>query len=186
VPVPSAPVAKAGEKIKALSDEAVIAPAYSSTDNAIKYYARTGETYSIDTDGLNKATISSQKISGLADVLWSPDQTKVISKTTLANGSAQFYYYDYSTQKGVPIKKNTDEIAWQTNGNKIFYKYYDPATKKRTLNISDPDGTNWTKLADIDYRNISISQIPQSSLVSFWNKPDAYTETIFDSIPALR
>ncbi|HAT75124.1 MAG TPA: hypothetical protein DCS28_03745, partial [Candidatus Moranbacteria bacterium] len=75
------------------------------------------------------------------------------------------------------------EIAWQNTGNRIFYKYYDSKTKKRSLNISDPDGSNWTKLADIAFRDISIAQIPQSGSVSFWNKPDSFFETIFKSVP---
>ncbi|MFA6047406.1 MAG: hypothetical protein WCV59_01810 [Parcubacteria group bacterium] len=183
IPAPTVP--KDEVKIKALSDEAVIAPVYIPTDNAIEYYSKTGQTYKIDTDGANKITISSKELPGLAGVLWSPDQTKVITKFTGADGSAQFYYYDYSTQKAVPIKKNVDEIAWQATGNKIFYKFYDPKTKKRTLNVSNPDGSGWTKLADIDYRNISIAQIPKSGLVSFWNSADSYSQTIFETVPLI-
>lgn len=180
-----APPAATGVKIKAISDEAAISPVYVPGENAIKYYSKTGPAYQIDANGGAKKMISSQELPGLSGALWSSDQTKTILRHTDPNGQSRFFYYDYSTQKGVPIKNNVDEIAWQTSGNKIFYKYYDQATKKRSLNISDPDGTNWTKLADIDYRNISIAQIPQSGLVSFWNKADSFSETIFESIPTL-
>jgi len=172
-------------KIKAVSDEAIIAPAYITEKDTIKYYSRTGQTYEISTDGSNKTTLSSKQLSGLIGVLWSPDKTKVITKFTGTDGQPQFYYFNYSTQIGVPLKKNIDQIAWQTNSSRIFYKYYDAKTKKRSLNISDPDGSNWTKLTDIDYRDISIAQIPASGLVSFWNRPDSYSQTIFETIPMI-
>ncbi|HLN18992.1 MAG TPA: hypothetical protein VK255_02360 [Patescibacteria group bacterium] len=176
--------AKKDEKIKAISDEMVIGPAYDTADNLIKYYSTTGDAYKIDTDGNNKTTISDKKFPGLSDVLWSPDKTKAITKS-IENGQAQFYYYNYSTQQEIPIKNNVDEIAWQTSGNRIFYKYYDSQTKKRSFNISDPDGTNWIKLSDINYRNVSIAPIPKSGLVSFWNQPDSYTQTIFETVPVI-
>ena len=164
----------------------MIAPTLSPDGNFIKYYAKdSGHVYQVSLDGKNKSTINNQDLTGLADVLWSSDKTKVISKFMKPDGTVQFFYYDYLTQKGVPIKNNVDEISWQSNGNKIFYKYYDPESKKRSLNISDPDGSNWTKLSDIDYRNVNVEQIPQSGLVSFWNKPDAFSETDFESVPVV-
>jgi len=181
---PLAPV-KDALKIKALSSEAAIAPVYIFEENTIKYFTPGGQVHRIDPDGSGKSVLSAKELPGLSDVIWSPDQTKAIAKFVETDGQTQFYYYDYLTQTNTPIKKNVDEIAWQTSGNRIFYKYYDQKTKKRSLNISDPDGSNWTKLADIDYRNISIAQIPKSGLVSFWNKPDSYTQTTLETIPLI-
>jgi hypothetical protein len=183
VVAPKVPPKISTAPIAAISDEPVLAPTLSKDTAAIKYYAKnSGRVYQIDFDGNGKRTFSDKELLGLSDVLWSPDKNKVITKFTSA-GKTKFYYYDYVELKSIPLKDNVDEIAWQNSGNRIFYKYYEATTKKRTLNISDPDGTNWIKLADIDFRNISIAQIPQSSLVSFWNKPDAFFETIFKSVP---
>ena len=185
VVTPKIPPKVSTAPITAISDEAVLAPTLAKDTNAIKYYAKSnGRVYQIDFDGNGKRTFSDKELIGLNDVLWSPDKSRVITKFTSA-GTTKFYYYDYTELKSLPLKNNVDEIAWQNSGNRIFYKYYDPATKKRTLNISDPDGTNWVKLADINFHNISIAQIPQSSLVSFWNKPDAFFETILKSVPII-
>ncbi|MCX6761688.1 MAG: hypothetical protein NTY33_02485 [Candidatus Moranbacteria bacterium] len=173
------------DPIATISDEAVLAPTLVSGTNAVKYYSRnSGRVYQIDFDGNSKRTLSDKELIGLSAVLWSPDKNKVITKFVSA-GTTKFYAYDYTSLQSTQLKNNVDEIAWQNTGNRIFYKYYDAATKKRTLNISDPDGTNWTKLADIDFRNISIAQIPQSGLVSFWNKPDAFFETTLKSVPLI-
>lgn len=173
-------------KISLLSDEAILSPTITAEGNAIKYYSRqTGKVYQLDFDGKNKKTLSDKELIGLVDVTWSPDKTKAITKFTRPNNEVEFFSFDYATQRGTSLKKGVDQIAWNTNSNKIFYKYYDSQTKKRSLNIADPDGSNWGKLADIDYRNISIAPIPKTGAVSFWNSPDSYTETIFESIPLI-
>lgn len=174
------------EPIVAISDEPVLAPTLAKDTNAIKYYAKnSGQIRQIDFDGNNKRTLSDKELIGLNSVLWSPDKNKVITKFISAE-KTKFYYYDHTELKGFLLKNNVDEIAWQnSSGTRIFYKYYDAVTKKRTLNISDPDGANWTKLADLRFRDISIIQIPESGLVSFWNKPDAFFETNFRSVPII-
>lgn len=171
------------EPIVAISQEAVLSPILSADNKAIKYYAKnSGQVYQIDFNGINKRTFSDKELIGLDSAIWSPDKNKTITKFISA-GKTKFYYYDHLELKGTPLKENVDEIVWQNSGNRIFYKYYDEKTSQRTLNISDPDGTNWKKLADVTFRYISIAQVPQSSLVSFWNKPDAFFETDFKSIP---
>jgi hypothetical protein len=50
------------------------------------------------------------------------------------------------------------------------------------LNISDPTGENWMNLGEVEYKNISIAPIPRTGMVSFWNSPDAFTQTLFQSV----
>ncbi len=178
-----AEVAKISQSaILPISSEAILAPVIISNTDTLKYYSQTnGQVYQIDFNGNNKKNLSDKTLTGLTGVLWSPDKNKVITSFA-RNGGIDFYYYDYGSQKSAPIKKNVDAIAWQNTGNRIFYKYYDSKTKKRTLNISDPDGSNWLKLTDVDFRDVSIAQIPASGLISFWNKPDAFFPTALKTI----
>jgi hypothetical protein len=180
---PAADVNKTA-KITALSDEAVLAPMIDTADSVLRYYSKaTGKTYQVDLDGKNKQTLSDKVLPGFTDAFWSPDGTKVISKF-VQNGTVKFFYYDYSAKAGVSLKNNLDTVVWQNN-NKIFYKYYDPKTQARTLNIADPDGSNWNKIADLGYKKVSIAPIPRTGLVSFWNSPDAGLETDLESAPVL-
>ncbi|MDR3559465.1 MAG: hypothetical protein P4L58_03625, partial [Candidatus Pacebacteria bacterium] len=126
----------------------------------------------------------SQTFPGLANAFWSPNQTTAILQFS-QNGQTSFTYKDFSTHQETPLKNNLDQVVWQTSANRIFYKYYDPKSQERTLNVSDPDGSHWTKLADLPYRYVSIAQIPKSSLVSFWNTGDAFSQTIFQSVSIL-
>jgi len=173
-------------KIAAISDEAVLSPTLAPDGLSIKYYSqKSGRAYQIDLDGTSKKVLSDKDLIGLSSAIWSPDKTKVITKFIDGSGNVQFYYYNYSTGISTPLKKNLDEVSWDSLGNKIFYKYYDPVSKERSLNIADPDGTNWKKLADLSYRNVAIAPVPKSGVVSFWNKPESQVETDMESIPVI-
>lgn len=171
-------------KITAISDEAVLAPVLTPEKTAIKYYSKNdGRVYQISLDGASKKTINTKELPGLASAVWSPDTSKVITRFE-ANGKNKFFYYDYAKGQGVQLKDNLDTASWQ-NDNKIIYKYFDPKNKERTLNISDPDGSNWNKITDVSFRNLSLSPVPKTGLVSFWNSPDAFFETAFLSTPII-
>lgn len=169
--------------ISVISDEAVLAPTLVKNESAIKYYAKnSGRVYQIDFNGNNERTFSDKELTGINKVLWSPDKNKVITKFINAD-KISFSYYNYNELKNTPLKNTLTEIAWHSSSKRIFYTYFDPTTKKRSLNISDPEGTNWTKLTDINFPEARIAEVPQSSLVSFWNKPDAFFETTLKSMP---
>jgi hypothetical protein len=185
-PAPAAPAKQTNEKISALTDEAVLAPTFSADKSAIQYYSKTtGQVFQIDQNGNSKKTISNQNVSGLAAVLWSPDKNSVISEIKSGSGEMNFFLYSYISKSAVSLKKNLDTVVWNPTGEKIFYKYYDPKSQVRTLNISDSNGSNWTKLADLSYKDISVAPIPQSASVSFWNTGDAYAQTDFESVPVI-
>ncbi len=170
--------------ITAISDEAVLAPALTPEKTAIKYYSKNdGRVYQINLDGTNKKTINTKELPGLVSVAWSPDTGKVITRFE-ANGKNKFFYYDYAKDRGVQLKDNLDTVSWQ-NDNKIIYKYFNPKTKERTLNVSDPDGSNWNKITDISFRDLLVAPVPKTGLISFWNSPDAFLETSLQSIPLI-
>lgn len=169
-------------KITVLTDERVLAPVLSADDTIVKYYSKeTGKTYQVGIDGKNKSVISDKELPGLKDAFWSPDKTKVISKFSEPDGSSKFFLYDYQKGSGVPLKSNIDSIVWKSN-DQIFYKFYSSSSRERSLNIANPDGTEWNKIVDTDIKDVAIAPIPQSGLVSFWNKPNANEKTRFLSV----
>jgi hypothetical protein len=173
-------------KIKQISDEAVVSPVLSPSGNTIKYYSKqTGKVYQIDLEGENKKTISEKEVANITGAAWSPDQTKSIVKKLKPDGLFDFVFYNYLENNEVPLKPNVDEVSWEKNGIKIFYKYYDSKTKKRALYISTPTGDEPKELSEISYKDISIAQIPKTGIVSFWNQGDANTQTSFESIPVI-
>lgn len=168
---------KVSEKIVAVSDGAVIGAVFDKKSEELKYYtAKDGVAWKSDSLGVVSTTLSETKVTGLKTVAWSPDRSKVLT-TTEKNGQVSFYEYDYNLKKGTLLKSGLDMAVWDNSGSKIFYKYFDEASKARTLNIANPDGSEWQKIADLEFRKISIAPVPAFSIVSFWNFPTAKEES---------
>ena len=167
------------KKIRPLTDEAVISPAFSLDGKYIQYYSKeNGNVWKISFDGSEKINISKDILTGLTRVLWSPKENKVISRFP----QNKFYLYDHTASKGVALKENINDIAWTNLGDKIIYNYCDIKTKVCSLNLANPDGGQWKKVANLPPGRISIAPIPQSSLISYWNYPDASSQTFLKTI----
>jgi hypothetical protein len=173
------------ERIVKISDEIVISPTLSSNEDEVQFFSGSGEIVSLDFFGKNRRLISTSEKMNVEKAMWSFDKTKIILKVKNNNGLVNFFLKDLTNNSVESIRENVDEISWQAGANRIFYKYYDEKTSSRSLNVSDPNASNWQKIADVSYRDISIAQIPKSGLVSFWNQPDAYSPTIFTSVPII-
>lgn len=179
------PQNKNSSQIEQLSDEAVLSPTLSADGEFVKYYAKSnGKAYAVNISSKNKQVISEKELIGLSEILWSPNKTGVIAKFITATGQPRFSFYDYIKNKGVQLSANVKAVAWQNN-EKIFYAYSDSKLQKTTINIANPDGTGWQKISEPAMLDVVVAPIPKTGLVSFWNKPDAFTETLMQSMSVL-
>jgi len=171
-----------GEKMAALSDQKMAFPALSSDGTAINFYSPdAGKISQIGLDGKSGTNISNKNWPNLSGLFWSPGKTKAILKFPGSNGQPSFSLFDLTENTEKLLKSNLDMIVWQNDG-KIIYKYYDPKTKERSLNIADPDGSNWKKIADLEYKNVFIAPIPKTGFITYWNQGNAQEETTLISV----
>lgn len=148
--------------------------------------------YSLDERALKKASLEGKDKSVLLSdlpgtpvrILWSPKRDRVLLYLKQTNGQDLWHFADLVTKTLVPLKGEISRIAWNNLGDKIFYQYTDPQTGKRTLNIANPDATDWKKLTDLQYDTF-IAPVPQSSNVSFWNRSNAFEKTYFESVSSM-
>lgn len=169
---------KNNQKLTAVSKNAVVGAVADKKSEKILYYsALDGTVWQVDSDGLNSKQISDVKLSGLVSASWSPDKSKVLTVLN-KGGKNTFFYYDNVKKSGVQLKNGLDNVVWDSLGEKIVYKYYDEKSKKRSLNIANPDGSNWQELVqNVSFRSVSIAAVPSTSVVSFWNSPSANEES---------
>lgn len=176
------PVTEDQPRIYALTEEKVLSPILTSNGASLKYYDQlTGNVYQIDLDGNNKRTLSSKNLGGLIGVIWSPDKNKVINKFS-SDGNTSFSFYDYTEKKSAILNKNIESVVWQ-NDVKIIYSFFDRENNSKNISLSNPDGTDWKKISDINFNKPFITPIPRTGLVSFWNQPDAFQESSLFSVP---
>lgn len=180
-PEPSSEKASSLEEITLLTDEAVLAPTLNKDGSALRYYSQKDQGfYEISFDGRIKTLLFKKSLPGLDSILWSPDKNQAILKIKPTSTSWYFVLFNFSTQGETRLSDSMDNISWQNN-NKILYQYFDSAQKELSLNLSDPSGNNWKKITDVAFTPVFSASIPQSSLVSFWNNSNAYTESVLQS-----
>ncbi len=171
-------------KIVAIVNDSVLNPVITQDGLAINYFSeKDHKFYQIDLDGSNKKDLFSQKFFKLTQFFWSPDRLKIILK--FQDSKNPLAYLNIQTQKITPISKEIDAIAWNTLSDKIYYKFYNPQNKEKSLNIANPDTSHWKELTKLKYRYISLAQVPKTGLVSFWNRGDAYQKTNLQTVSLL-
>jgi len=165
-----------------ISKEPVLSPVLSRSQENIWYFSKkAGNIKQISLSGPVKRTVavSRDNIQGIRNIKWAPNKEKVL----YARGNGQFLY-DLKKIKEQELKKGLDMAVWTNLGDRIVYKYYDDKIGQRTLNIANPDGSEWKKLTDLNnvFRKMEIEFVPQSNFISYWNSPDAFIETSFNLV----
>ena len=170
------------KQLQTISSETVLGAVFDKKEKTILYCDPTsGTIWKIDPVAGEKQQVSTTNIKDIKSLSWSSDRKSFLAMSE-ENGKTVFYRHDLDAQEDFRLKSGLDSAAWDNLGVKIFYKYYDSVTGKRSLNVSNPDGNDWKYLADIEHRNVSIAPVPLTSHASFWNFPDADEETKFSII----
>jgi len=179
----SGKTAEKNASIQAISDEPVFGATLSPDGNFLyAFLASNGQLNQFDLSGKLEKVLSTEKFEDIKKITWNKPRNKAIIKTEPAPGMAKFLYFDISGKKVSVLKGNIDSVSWSNLGDKIIYKHYDPKTKKRTVNVADPDGKNWHTVAEMSYRSAEMAPIPGSSDISFWPSPNAFTAAFVASV----
>ena len=145
--------------------------------------------YSLDEQTLKKASMEGKDKSVLMSnlpgeplrIAWSPQRDKVLILLRQSGGQSLWHFADLATKTLIPLRPEMSRLTWNNLGDKMLYQYTDPRSGERSLNVADPDGSGWKKLAFL-YRDSFIAPIPQSTAVSFWGKPNALEKTYFEAV----
>ncbi|MGW8185446.1 MAG: hypothetical protein ACWGHO_05045 [Candidatus Moraniibacteriota bacterium] len=121
-------------------------------------------------DGSNKQRLSNDDFEGFKNAIWNQNK-----KEALLEIGDSFYLYSFGNEK--KFIKKTKALNWINFNQKIVYTYEDFSTGKKTLNVANPDGSNWKEIATVESDDINIAFIPGSAKASFWPKPDSFNES---------
>ncbi len=169
---PSAPSALG--QINPVSQEAVLGP---TIDNQkVKYYlASNGNVFKSNFDGSQLTQVSSNLLTGLLKVLWSPDKDKVIAVFD-DEGQTKKYFYDYDTQIATLLNEKIRWLVWSPVENRIAYQYYDEQTEDNNISIANPDGSNWINVFSTRMKDL-IVEWPNSSQLAVRTKPSGLAQS---------
>lgn len=176
-PTPSAGerAAKLSETAQVISQERVLGVTIDG--QKVKYYSTdNGNVYQSDFDGSQLTRISSNLLTGLLEVLWSPSKNKVIAFFE-KDGLIKKYFYDYQTQKSAPLNQNIRALTWSPTEDKIAYQYYNPQTEENNISIADGDGSQWANLMQTRMKDLVINW-PVPEKLSLMTKPSGFSQSI--------
>jgi Tol biopolymer transport system component len=176
------PVVEKKESVEKLTNEKTVSPTYDSKNNAVLYFSpQSREVKKVSADTLSVTTI--MPISGEPlQAVWSSFQTQALVEMRTAQ-STKWYLVDVDKKTETPLKDGIEMPIWTNLSDHIVYKYYDAKTKERSLNIANPDGTDWKKIGESPFKNMSASVGSQGSLLFFWNQSNAFEATSLRSTP---
>lgn len=181
-PEASEPSAPGRSSIISPINENLLGAAGAAEENFIYYYSLDDQALKKATfEGKNKAVLLSNLPGTPERIVWSPQRDRALLLLRQSDGRMLWHFADLAIKTLVPLKPELSRLAWSNLGDKIFYQYTDSASGERTLNIADPNGANWKKLALLKSDSF-IAPIPRSTLVSFWNKPSALEKTFLEKI----
>ena len=75
------------------------------------------------------------------------------------------------------LKDGMDIVQWVPFEDKVIYKYYDQASGARTMDLANPDGSNWQTIADIPYKDAQLNSSLRGKDICYYPWPDARVET---------
>ncbi len=155
--------------------------AVSGPDDKLYYYSLDDHSIKRATfDGKDKEVLMSDMPGTPDQVIWSPKRARALLHIRQLDGAFVWHYADLATRSLVALKPGVARVAWNNLGDKIFYQYVESVTAAKSLNMSNPDGSDWKKLSKLE-KDSFIASVPQSSLVSFWNKPNAFDQTFLET-----
>jgi WD40 repeat protein len=167
------------EKIKAISQEPAINPTIDG--RKVKYHsANNGNIFQSDFDGSNLIRLSSNILTDIVKIIWSPNKNKVIGVFE-SNQTIKKYLYNFSDQRAILLNSNIRDVAWAPDREKIAYQYYDPQTEENSLNIAEPDGSQWQTIIKTRMKNL-IVEWPDASKLAVRTRPSGLTQSVAYSV----
>ncbi len=96
-----------------------------------------------DFDGVSKNSVGAYPFGEVEAIDWFPNKRKAVVKT-----KEGIFFYDLDGDSVSKLKSGVDVATWSATKNGIFYKYFDSSSKKRSINASNFDGSDWKVLVD--------------------------------------
>lgn len=171
-----------------VTDEEAVAPIFDVEDQALLYLVPEEQVLK-ETFLVTNAPRTVARFSFVPrNIIWSPDRKRALVKKSDTEWALFTREKKGEANEGSPVqmlKPGIESPAWTTLGDKIVYKYYDPASETRTLNLANPDGTDWEMIGETTFQFLEIQAVPKSSLIAFWNWGNAFEETSLSVVGAM-
>lgn len=105
------------------------------------------------------------------DILWSPDESKLILKNNQPYADTPTRLFDLKTQKITNLNKNIKTVIWSNDGKKIYYQFSDTEKNLNYLAVANYDESDEKKIIDLEYLDYGFIWLNNFQDLGFWSMP---------------
>ncbi len=161
-----------------LTTSSIVSPTLFFNGSGITYFLPTGDLYQADlTDATGSPLVLSRQRNlsitakaGLSKILWPPAGNNFMAQSSSASGTV-WSYFNSQTGTYTDLPKQITAFDWMPTGDKIIYVWLQDG--KASLNLSDPDSSNWKKIADMWETDDQISISPDGTNIIYYETQNA-------------
>ena len=146
------------------STNVALAPTNAPDSNAVLYYhPNNGYVSKLDLETRINTTISSTQLTGLTNVIWSPNKNRVITVSRSSAGPI-YKYFDYASRKNGSLGANIKDAVFSPDSQRVAL--IRSAGDDSAIVISDFEGKNAQTILKTRLNNIHLSW-PSAHILSF-------------------
>lgn len=112
------------------------------------------------------------------EAVWAHNKMRVL--VLIENTSLRWHLITLSSKEVLPLKENLKYPSFSNLGDKVFYQYTSESGTA-SVNISNPDGSEWREIIALPVKNVFTAPVPKSSDVSFWNRPNGLEKSVLQT-----
>jgi hypothetical protein len=171
-----------------LTADQVLSPALFFDGSAVTYFDHQGNLYQADLINNNGQTQLGTKKqidgiplkSGISKILWPLKGNDFMAQLTDQTGKTSWSYFNHLTAGYTDLPSQVESVDWMPTGDKIIYVWLDNG--KSTLNIGNPDSTNYQTLADMWENDDQIHVSPDGSQVLYFETQNTGNNNPINSV----
>ncbi len=149
--------------LQATTDAALASANAPDSDAVLYYHPDNGHVSKLDLETRLNTVISSAQLTGLTDVIWSPDKNRVITVSRSAKGPV-YKYFDYTTHENGLLGANIKDAVFSPDSQRVALVR--SLGDESDIEIADFDGKNSQTISKTHLANIHLSW-PSDHLLSF-------------------
>lgn len=170
-----------------LTPDLVVSPALFFNGSGISYFDHQGNLYqAIFQDNNGQLSLTSKKQldipqkSGISKILWPAKGNDFLAQLTDTAGKNTWSYFNSNTAAYTDLPKQVESVDWMPTGDKIMYVWLD--NNKASLNLANPDASNYQNLATMWEIDDQLHVSPDGSQVLFFETQNSSANTFINSV----
>jgi Tol biopolymer transport system component len=156
-----------------VSDDQIISPALFFNGNGVTYFDSSGSLYQQDFDTSsgqlqlkNRRKLEVEARPNLVKVLWPSKGDNFIAEFRDPQGNISYSFYNSGTRSYTDLPRQVTALDWTPAGDKIIFIWTDGG--KSTINIANPDTSNYQYIADMWQTDNAISVSPNGTSILYY------------------